>query len=315
MNNNTFADSILTAAFSGVSSLNDTANSERVAALLDQFGLRWNVSKQPLLLPSGDETGFYGIVREDTQKTFATCKEGYVPFQNSELAELLFRISEKTGFTIHSGGEFNGGGKVYIQLATGNEIADIGANRSRVKGYATGINSHDGTTALKWGSTNFTICCRNTFAMAARSLKNSAKHTNSIHTRVEQSIREITGVADLEKSVFEQFIRWASIPATKENVAQIVKSATGVDLNAGAKEQASYSTYAVNRSGELLASIGSEIASKGNTLWGLFSGVTHYTSHKLPIPTRDNARLESKYTGSGLSIDNEAYYAITAMAQ
>jgi phage/plasmid-like protein (TIGR03299 family) len=311
--NNTANDLILS-AFNGVDNLTETANADRIADLLDRFGLRWNVAKAPLILPTGEDTGFFGIVREDTRKTFATCKDSYVPYQNSELAELLLRISEKTGYSVHSGGQFNGGGKVYIQLATGNEIKDLGENRTKVQGFATGINSHDGTTALKWGSVNFTICCRNTFASAQRTLQNSAKHTNSIHNRVEESIRTINGIAKVEQTIFEQFIRLATIPATKENIATIVNNATGVNLNASASERENYSTYSLNRAGELTDSISQEMRSKGATLWGLFSGVTHYTSHKLPTPSRPNARLESKYTGSAQSIDNEAYANILTMA-
>lgn len=122
--NHTFANDVLNNIFSNENLANE---------ILDQFGLNWKVSKQALFLPNGKETGFFGIVRDDNEQTFTTCKEGYMPFQNSELAELLIRISEKTGYEIHSGGKFNGGGKVYIQLNTGNEIKDLGKNRTTVK--------------------------------------------------------------------------------------------------------------------------------------------------------------------------------------
>lgn len=313
-NTHTIADSILNNAFSGIQVINPE-NSEAVADLLDRYGLRWDVSKQELLLPNGNPTGFFGIVREDNSKVFATCKEGYMPFQNSELAELLIRISEKTGYSIHSGGSFNGGGKVYLQLNTGNEINGIGKNGTSVKGFVTGINGHDGTTALKWGAVNFTICCRNTFASAGRELQQSAKHTQSLHDKVEASVRQVVGIADQERSIFDQFIRLSEIPVTKDNIARIVREVTDVDItltNSQAKEK--YSSYAINRSGELLDSIATEMRSKGDTLWGLFSGVTHYTSHKLPVPKRDNARLESKYTGTGLGIDNQAFSTILSLA-
>lgn len=306
-------DHLINGAFTGLQVTNDS-NSEKVAELLDRYGLRWNVSKQELLLPNGNPTGFYGIVREDNSKVFATCKDGYTPYQNSELAELLIRISEKTGYSIHSGGEFNGGGKVYLQLNTGNEIANLGKNGTTVKGFVTGINGHDGTTALKWGAVNFTVCCRNTFALAQKELQQSAKHTQSLHDKVEASVRQITGIADQEKSLFDQFIRLSEIPVTKEGIAKIVKNVTDVDINlTNSEAKAKFSTYALNRSAELLDSIASEMNSKGNTLWGLFSGVTHYTSHKLPVPKRDNARIESKYTGTGLSIDNSALNTVLSL--
>jgi phage/plasmid-like protein (TIGR03299 family) len=307
---NNFADNILTSAFSGLT-LSDPANAERVASMLDQFGLRWNVSKQQLSLPDGTATKFQAVVREDNNDVFTTCKDGYVPYQNSELAELLLRVSEKTGYSIHSGGMFNGGGKVYLQLNTGNEINGIGKNRTSVKGFITGINGHDGTTSLKWGAVNFTICCSNTFASARGKLSNSARHTASIHDRVERSLREIESVTMAEKTIFDQFIRLSEVQVTSKNIASIVKSVTGVDVSIPrSKAEEIYSTYAVNRSGELLSSIAKEIEQKGETLWGLFSGITHYTSHVMPTPNRDNARLESKYVGGGADIDNNSFESI-----
>jgi phage/plasmid-like protein (TIGR03299 family) len=284
--------------------------------MLDRFGLRWSVSKQPLLLQDGTITKFSAIVRDDNKDVFTTCKDGYVPYQNSELAELLLRISEKTGYEIHSGGEFNGGGKVYLQLNTKNEINGIGKNKTSVKGFVTGINGHDGTTSLKWGAVNFTICCSNTFASAKGKLQNTARHTASIHDRVESSIREIEGVTLAEKTIFEQFIKLSQVQVTKDNIASIVKAVTKVDINTTKdKAEEIYGSYAVNRSSELISSIAREIEQKGETLWGLFSGVTHYTSHVMPVQKRDNARLESKYIGNGASIDNDSFASIVKMAR
>lgn len=310
---NNFANDILAQTFNGLQ-LSDPANAERVATMLDRFGLRWSVSKQDLLLSDGSITPFKAIVRDDNNAVFTTCKDGYVPYQNSELAELLIRISDKTGYDIHSGGEFNGGGKVYIQLNTGNEINGIGENRTKVKGFVTGINGHDGTTSLKWGAVNFTICCENTFASARGKLQNSARHTQSIHDKVETSIREIEGVTRQEKTIFEQFIKLSQVQVTKDNIAKIVKDITGVDMNTPQSKAVDiYSQYAVNRSGELLTSISKEMSQKGETLWGLFSGVTHYTSHVMSTPKRENARLESKYVGTGADIDNKSFASILSM--
>ena len=72
--NNTFANDILSNVFSNV---NNIENADSVATLLDKFGLNWTVSKQPLMLPNGSQTPFLGIVRNDNNTTFATCKDGY----------------------------------------------------------------------------------------------------------------------------------------------------------------------------------------------------------------------------------------------
>jgi hypothetical protein len=128
---------------------------------------------------------------------------------------------------------------------------------------------------------------------------------------VERSLREIESVTMAEKTIFDQFIRLSEVQVTSKNIASIVKSVTGVDVSVPrSKAEEIYSTYAVNRSGELLSSIAKEIEQKGETLWGLFSGITHYTSHVMPTPNRDNARLESKYVGGGADIDNNSFESI-----
>jgi phage/plasmid-like protein (TIGR03299 family) len=308
--NTQFANDILSATFSGLQ-LSDPSNAERVATMLDRFGLRWSVSKQDLFLADGTPTSYKAIVRDDNKDVFTTCKDSYVPYQNSELAELLIRISDKTGYEIHSGGEFNGGGKIYLQLNTGNEIKGIGENRTTVKGYVTGINGHDGTTSLKWGAVNFTICCANTFAAARGKLQNTARHTQSIHDKVEMSIREIEGVSMQEKTIFDQFIKLSNIPVTKNNIVSVVKDITGIDVGAPVNKN---NPRAVNRASDLMVSISREMAQKGDTLWGLFSGVTHYTSHVMYAPKRENGRTESKYVGGGADIDNKSFASILSMA-
>jgi hypothetical protein len=296
------ANNIIQSAFSGLTT-KDSANAEAVAEMLERFGLRWDVQKESLLLPDGADSGYYAVVRQDNRTPFTAVKYTYHPYQNSELAELLIRVSEKTGYAIQNGGMFNGGAKVYLQLETGNSISGIGKRGDRVLGYATAINSHDGTTALRWGSSNITISCKNTFAKAYKTLANSVRHSHSIRDKVEESLRSIDHVLTDERLVFDGFMNMASRPALGTDIVKVVKHITGVDM----KDKSESTTYARNRASELLSSITTEMESKGDTMWGLFSGVTHYTSHKIPAPKRDNGRLESKFIGSGAAIDNDIF--------
>jgi phage/plasmid-like protein (TIGR03299 family) len=307
------SNDILGQAFQGLK-LQDNANADRVATLLDKFDLRWSVIKEPLYLSDGTQTPFVGIVREDTRKVFSTCKDSYNPYQNSELAELLIRIADIGGYEIHTGGMFKDGAKVYVQLKSGNTINGIGKNNDKVIGYTTGINSHDGTTSLKWGSTNITISCQNTFNSASKELVNSLRHTNSLHNRIDLYLKEIGIAVVEEKTLFEKYIQLSEQQVKRSNIAKIVREVTGVDILINHEEaKDKFSTYNLNRTEELLDCISTEMEQKGETLWGLFSGVTKYTTHVMPVPNRDNARLESKYVGNAGKIDNRVFNLIKSL--
>jgi len=309
-NNSNFAEGILNNALTDI---HQEQKVENTNTMLDKFHLNWRVSKQPLILPSGIDSGFFGIVREDKQTTFATCKSSYSVFQNEQLAELVYAIAKESGYELKSGGTLNGGAKVYLQLKT-NEINGLGENKTTVKGYTTALNSHDGTMSLRWGHSNITVCCENTFFAAAKQLLNSARHTESIHQRVEQSLKELNRVAEQEKNIFETYFKWATIPATKEQIVKVVKNITSVDiLNPTANQK--LSGYVVNRANELTSDIANEMSQKGDTLWGLFSGVTKYTTHHMPAPKREAGREESKMIGGGATIDNNIYEMVEIFAK
>lgn len=300
-----FADNV-------INNVLENSQVETTNEMLDRFGLNWQVEKQPLILPSGKPTPFFGLVRTDTDQIFQTCKDQYTPFQNSQLSELVYRIAAKTGFDVHGGGNFNGGAKVYLQLATG-EVKGIGENKDTIKKFVTAINSHDGTTSLRWGHTDITISCRNTFNAAYREMKNSARHTASINQIVEQSIKELDGLAKIEKSIFDTYFKLAEVPVKKVHIEDIVLQTLDVDIAISKADlEKNYSTYRLNQMHELLACISGEMKQKGETLWGLFSGVTNYTTHKLKAPDRDNGRLESKYVGTGYKVDNGVFEIVSS---
>lgn len=299
--NNQFAENVLTSIF------NNNPSETAAKEMLDKFGLNWKVQKENLILQDGTITDFFGVVRQDNNTVFSTCKQGYTPYQNEALAEMLIRISEKTGFSIHNGGSFKGGAKVFLQLKSPNDLKGIGENNDLVKGYLTGINSHDGSTALKWGETNLTISCSNTFNYVNRRLQNSIKHTTSIHSQVEQSIRSIEKVIEEEKSLFETFMKLSNVELTQEIANKTVQNITGVDINLSRKElEEKNSSRAINKTELLLKSINQEVEQKGESLWGLFSGITHYTTHEMSAPKRENGKLENSLIGSGAKINNEA---------
>ena len=114
----------------------------QIQDLLNQTKLNWSVRTEGLQTSSGiiipDKIS---IVREDTLDILGIHSNGYVPYQNEQMMELLYKVSNKTGLQVHSGGHFGEGGKVYVQLKSD----DLRLGTDRIEGYIKGINTCDVT--------------------------------------------------------------------------------------------------------------------------------------------------------------------------
>lgn len=287
---------------------NSFVSAKNTADILDRFGLNWDVEKQPLLLPSGTESGFFGIVRKDTEKVFTTATQQYEVFQNNELSDLVQEVGQVLGVDVVRGGLFNGGGKVYLQVP----MEDERVGTDLVRRYATAINSHDGTTALRWGASSVTISCSNTFNAASRSLKDSVRHTANMRKAVEDSLRAIKGIKEADATLYDMFRKMVDVRTNERQIQKVVDAVVGVDiLKTRSVANDEYSTRRLNQARDLVTSITREMSYKGDNLWGLFSGVTHYTSHKAG---RTDSRDSSKMAGALQKTDQRVYELLADMA-
>ena len=72
--------------------------------ILEATGLDWNVRTERTQTESGIELDRIALVREDNNTVLGVHSNGYVPYQNEQLVELLQRVSSLTGLEIHKGG-------------------------------------------------------------------------------------------------------------------------------------------------------------------------------------------------------------------
>ena len=206
----------------------EIVENNRVSQFLDRTGLNWKVRTEGLQTSSGiiipDKIG---IVREDDSTILGIHSNGYLPYQNDQMMELLFKVSQQTGLDVHKGGSFGGGRKVYVQLKSN----DLTLGTDRIEGYVTGINSFDGSTSLSFGPSSKTISCQNTFFGVYKDLDSKVRHTKNM----ELKIKDVDSLSTVTQNKLSRFY---------------------IDLNG-------------------------EIQEKGDNIWGLFSGVTKYTTHSI----------------------------------
>lgn len=272
---------------------------------LDKFGMNWKVEKKPLQFIDGDETyktDFFGVFRSDNKKDcFGAFTKQYEIFQNSELAELVLNVADVIGKPITHGVSFKGGRRVAMQL----ELEPIKVGQDTIKRYATAINSHDGSTSLRWGTTGVTISCDNQFSAMKKSLESSARHTSNMRRLIDVSLRALENLEESDTSLYETFNKMANIEIDDSFAQKVIEKISGIDTKlTRAIAEEKYSTRKINICEKVTRSVAEEMSYKGKTLWGLFSGVTHFSTHK---GGSENSRQESKLTGSLQRLDQSIY--------
>jgi phage/plasmid-like protein (TIGR03299 family) len=254
---------------------------------LQTAGLDWRVRSEGVQTTSGiiiPKT--ISLIREDNNDPLGIHTEGYDPYQNEELLELLLKVSEQSGLKYHSGGSFDGGRKVYLQLKS--DDLDLPGG-DIVKGYISGFNSFDGSTSLAFGNYNYTVSCRNSFWRGYHTVESRFRHSQKMRLRLDEILFKVDRLLAEEQDTFQKIKRLGEIkldPAVKQLVTNLM-----FDLDKEEKLDKEYSTRKKNQLITFETDLQNELASKGETLWGLFSGVTKFTTHSMKKTDNSEAKI------------------------
>ena len=244
-----------------------------------KWGLDWSVRKEAIQTISGIEVpGAYAIVREDTQTAFhKPMMDSYHPYQNQELFELLDKVSGSTGLNVVRGGMFKNGARVYVQLKSD----DLILAGDKIEGYLTGINSYDGSTSLAFGPSNLTISCQNSFFAAFKEMKTKIRHTKNMSIKVDDVCRYLMQVKNEEQTIFADITKMSEFRVSESNIDAVLRKLFDIERGVDIKDEDAIGTRKRNLMSQFAVDLNGEIAQKGDNLWGLFSGVTKYTTHSL----------------------------------
>ena len=259
--------------------------------ILEQANLNWNVKAERLVTAESNiETKNIAIVREDNNAILGVHGDGYHPLQNSQMMEILERISGKMDLPLHKGGYFGDGEKVYIQLKT----EDLKLGNDKVKGYLTCVNSFDGSTSLAFGHSNLTISCQNTFFANYREMSNKVRHTINMHTRIDLICMQIEDVLRAEKKIFESITKMSEVRIDPKVREMVLSRMLDLQKEERLADLSTLSTRKKNILTDLESNIHNQVfgdgttPGKGENLWGLFSGITRYTTHGLKGDSNEN---------------------------
>ena len=273
---------------------------EQVKTLLDKTNLNWTVRQEELQTTSGISVpNKKAIVRDDNNTIVGVHSDGYQPYQNHELMDLLHQVSGRTGLEIHRGGDFKGGGRIYVQLK-GN---DLKLGNDRIEGFLTGVNSFDGSTSLAFGHSNTTISCQNTFFRVMSGLQNKVRHTKSMSLKVEDICRRLDVVLEEEKQTFKYITELSETRFDDLIKEKVTRKLFGIKPEINLMDEDALSTRTRNNLSRFSIDLNGEIQQKGDNMWGLFSGVTKYTTHSYS----KNDNTEAKMFGGIGQVEQEIF--------
>lgn len=274
----------------------------RITEILDKSNLNWSVRSESITTESGIILdGYNAIVRDDTNTPLSVRSDGYHPYQNYQLIELLDRVSQQTGLELKKGGHFKDGARVYIQLKSN----DLKLGNDRIEGYLTGINSFDGSTSLAFGPSNITISCQNSFFAAFREMNTKIRHTKNMIIKVDEVCRSLEGVLQEEKKVFDNIVQLSDMRFDDLFKDNVIKKLFNIAKDVDLKDEDALPTVTRNKLSRFYIDLNGELNQKGDNMWGLFSGVTKYTTHSLTKDDNTEAKMFGVYGKREQSIFNE----------
>lgn len=276
----------------------------KVKEILKAHGLDFRIEKRQLF--ANDEGGtqlitpYYGLFNSKSGECINTCKVGYHVSQNEDIVDMVLKGTAKFGdqLTVSKAGSINGGRRVFLQLAIEGESL---VGDDKVTRYITIIDSNDGSTSLCVGIGDKVAHCTNQFFKFYKAGEAKFRHTATLEQKIA-SIPDLIEVA-LGKSMeqIKVYRKFLSTPLTealaKKVINDVLKFDTAVELTG--RQQIIHDN--------LLNAIKIEREYCGDTVWGLFNGVTRFTTHHQSVPKRTNGREESLINGTAYKKAMDAY--------
>ena len=206
--------------------------------------------------------------------------------------------------SVTKAGSLNDGRKTFVQLGI-EGMSKVGTET--IKRYVTIIDSNDGTTSLSVGLGELVMSCSNQFFKFYKDGQSKYRHTASLRQRVMELPYLIEKTLAESLKLTETYARFQSTEVTRKMADEMVKHLLGFDRLMSVRKESDLSSRSLNAMNDLYDHMTKEMNQKGDNLFGLFSGVTSWTTHSKSAPRRENGRLESLMVGTNNKTNQDAY--------
>lgn len=249
--------------------------------------LNWDVEEKVIRYDNKIVPNKKALVRTDNQELLAILSNAYKVFSNEELKDLCRDIERNTNYRLNRFVEL-GRGKKILAFLENIDLQSI--NGTPVKEFLVIGNSFDGSSALFIGYNSHMIRCENQFTDATRIV--SSKHLKG---RIDDDFAITEILAQFQRQKIATLRKFEKMEQTKVSDREINRL---INLLLGETNQEQMRP----KEQRLRASIRREMAHFGNNAWGLFNGVTHYTSNVI----NNGNNTFGNVSGSSQRMNNQA---------
>jgi hypothetical protein len=224
-----------------------------------------SVSTNGIIIP-----GYKAITRSDNGSVLHVAKDSYTPTLNARLMDVVAKIHETTGMPFQGVGEVKGGKKIiaFLQANEGQDLLGF-----KMKNYMSVGNSHDGTSGFFIGTTNVMARCENQFSKVNQKMK--VFHTKNHDVKIEEILFYLKAYKLEQEKLYKKMEDYSKVKISSDIKEALVKRLLR-------QERPDVKKVGKKKEGDMLEflfSIERECNDLGDNVFGLFQGVTHYTTH------------------------------------
>jgi hypothetical protein len=266
----------------------------------------WEVIENPVFINGIQHPKKKALMRSDTGAILSINSNRYRVFSNQKFERLIDRLVNLSGFEFMGYEEFQHGKRVLGFLK--NTRPNLKICGQAVKDYLVIGNSHDGSSKIFIGTSNFIFRCENQFTEKIRTYELTHIH------ELDFSDQDLTRLLDVyehsRRNYYRSMEQLSLVPLTNDMVKELVNKLLQTEQSAFAKSEVvnryPMNDQMTNKERMFRESIVKETAALGNNLWGLFNGVTHYATHHInsnSFLNSNGASLEFNQKGLNICLD------------
>ena len=242
--------------------------------------LDWDIVEVDVLDASTlkKEEGVKLIKRSDNGARLNIATTSYTPTRNARLIEVCEEMKKITGFEIAGYDDFNAGKKVIAYLKNNDrmQVLDYELDNYMIIG-----NGHDGLTSFFAGTSTNMLRCQNSFSQIAQAQR--IHHRPRHDVKIDELVQQHRQFVEQNTLLVRQMESFAGVEASIELRQMFIRKLFEIEED---REKVLIKNEEPKKVQLLEACIEHESRELGNNLFGLFNGVTKYTSHHAQAKNR-----------------------------